>query len=131
MLSLSKHHHERLKRTVLGQVADNYEQYIGAGVDKAFKDYLTQVEQACKAGNATEHTHRPALKDLLEAFQPGIVATNEPKRIKCGAPDYIITRKDIPSYDDLTHYRGIVAALARTIELQAAIDDAIGEWPLQ
>lgn len=35
------------------------------------------------------------------------------------------------SYDDLTHYRGIVAALSRTIELQAAIDDAIGEWPLQ
>ena len=32
------------------------------------------------------------------------------------------------SYDDLTHYRGIVAALARTIELQAAIDEAIGEW---
>ncbi|MFZ1546368.1 MAG: type ISP restriction/modification enzyme [Candidatus Nitrotoga sp.] len=35
------------------------------------------------------------------------------------------------SYDDLTHYSGIVAALARTIELQAAIDEAIGEWPLQ
>jgi len=61
-----------------------------------FKDYLAQIEQAYKAGNATEHTHRPALKDLLEAFQPGIIATNEPKRIKCGAPDYIITRKDIP-----------------------------------
>ena len=61
-----------------------------------FKDYLAQIEQGYKAGNATEHTHRPALKDLLEAFQPGIVATNEPKRIKCGAPDYIITRKDIP-----------------------------------
>ncbi len=27
--------------------------------------------------------------------------------------------------------RGIVAALARTIALQAAIDAAIGEWPLQ
>lgn len=41
-------------------------------------------------------------------------------------------RKGRPlSYDDLTHYRGIVAALARTIELQAAIDDVIGEWPLQ
>lgn len=61
-----------------------------------FKDYLAQIEQAYKAGNATEHTHRPALKSLLEAFQPGITATNEPKRIKCGAPDYIITRKDIP-----------------------------------
>ena len=35
------------------------------------------------------------------------------------------------SYDDLTHYQGIVAALARTIELQAAIDGAIGEWPFQ
>lgn len=61
-----------------------------------FKGYLALIEQAYKAGNATEHTHRPALKDLLEAFQPGVTATNEPKRIKCGAPDYIITRKDIP-----------------------------------
>ncbi len=61
-----------------------------------FKDYLTQVEQAYKAGNATEHTHRPALKTLLEAFQPNVIATNEPQRIKCGAPDYIITRKEIP-----------------------------------
>ena len=61
-----------------------------------FKDYLAKIEHAYKAGNATEHTHRPALKDLLEAFQPGVTATNEPKRIKCGAPDYIITRKDIP-----------------------------------
>lgn len=66
-------------------------------VDNAiFKDYLALIEQAHKAGNATEHTHRPALKDLLEAFRPGVIATNEPKRIKCGAPDYIITRKDIP-----------------------------------
>jgi len=66
-------------------------------IDNAiFKDYLAKVEQAYKAGNATEHTHRPTLKDLLESFESGIIATNEPKRIKCGAPDYIITRKDIP-----------------------------------
>jgi hypothetical protein len=38
-------------------------------VDNAiFKDYLAQIEQAYKAGNATEHTHRPALKTLVEAF---------------------------------------------------------------
>ena len=66
-------------------------------VDSAiFKTYLSQIEQACKARNATEHTHRPALKNLIEAFQPGVIATNEPKRIKCGAPDYIITRDDVP-----------------------------------
>lgn len=66
-------------------------------IDNAiFRGYLAQIEQAYKAGNATEHTHRPALKTLLEAFEHGVRATNEPKRIKCGAPDYIITRKDIP-----------------------------------
>lgn len=35
------------------------------------------------------------------------------------------------SYDDLIHYQGIVAALARTIELQSAIDNAINKWPLR
>lgn len=35
------------------------------------------------------------------------------------------------SYDDLTHYQGMIMALARTIELQTAIDNAIGEWPLR
>lgn len=57
---------------------------------------MSEVESAYKAGNATEHTHRPALKKLLEAFAEGITATNEPRRIKCGAPDYIITRGGIP-----------------------------------
>ena len=61
-----------------------------------FKQYLMQLEQAYQVGTATEHTHRPALKSLLEDFRPGIVATNEPKRIQCGAPDYIVTRADIP-----------------------------------
>ena len=66
-------------------------------IDNAiFKGYRALIEQTYKAGNATEHTHRPALKDLLEVFRPGITATNQPKRIRCDAPDYIITRKDIP-----------------------------------
>lgn len=56
------------------------------------KQYLLTIENALKAGNATEHTHRPALKILLEALTPGVTATNEPKRIACGAPDYAVTR---------------------------------------
>lgn len=56
------------------------------------KDYVIIIENALEAGNATEHTHRPALKALLESLEPHITATNEPKRIACGAPDYIITR---------------------------------------
>ncbi|WP_095045676.1 type ISP restriction/modification enzyme [Candidatus Promineifilum breve] len=56
------------------------------------KTYLKQVEDALRAGNATEHTFRPALKTLLEALASGVTATNEPKRIACGAPDFVIDR---------------------------------------
>ncbi len=59
------------------------------------KHYLTTLENALKGGNATEHTHRPALKALLESLDLGLTATNEPKRIACGAPDYIITRHQL------------------------------------
>lgn len=59
-------------------------------------NYINQVNEAYKKGNATEHTYRPALKQLVEILSPHISATNEPKRVECGAPDYIITKKDIP-----------------------------------
>jgi hypothetical protein len=57
----------------------------------AINSYLAEVEAIRKRGNATEHTYRPALKQLLEAIVPGITATNEPSREVCGAPDYSIT----------------------------------------
>ncbi len=60
------------------------------------RNYLKDIEQAYRIGNATEHTYRPYLKELLESFSPGVTATNEPKRVKCGAPDFIITRKQTP-----------------------------------
>jgi len=62
----------------------------------AISDYLRKIEHALKAGNATEHTHRPALKALIEALRPQITATNEPRRIECGSPDYIVTQKGVP-----------------------------------
>ena len=37
--------------------------------------YLEQLAQALKQGNATEHTHRPALKTLLESLAPGRTST--------------------------------------------------------
>ncbi len=36
------------------------------------------------------------LQTLLQSLAPGVAATNEPKRIKCGAPDYILTRGETP-----------------------------------
>ena len=56
------------------------------------KSYLKKIEIALAAGNATEHTYRPAFKDLIESLQKKITATNEPKREECGAPDFIVTQ---------------------------------------
>ncbi len=61
-----------------------------------FRDYLRNIEKSLATGSATEHTHRPALKALLEAVGENITAINEPQRIECGAPDYIITRAGTP-----------------------------------
>ena len=58
--------------------------------------YLNTLNQRYKLGNATEHTFRGDLQQLIESLVPSIRATNEPKRQKCGAPDYILTKKDIP-----------------------------------
>lgn len=55
--------------------------------------YLGKIEAARRLGNDTEHTHRPALQALLESLNDKIVVTNEPKRIACGAPDLVVTRR--------------------------------------
>ncbi len=57
---------------------------------KLLAQYTHTIEKELLAGNATEHTHRPALKTLLQGIVSGVVATNEPRRIECGAPDFVI-----------------------------------------
>jgi len=58
--------------------------------------YITTISDRYKRGTATEHSYRGDLQQLIEALVKDVTATNEPKRIACGAPDYIITKKDIP-----------------------------------
>ncbi len=62
----------------------------------AFATYLDEIKKNLAHGDATEHTHRPALKKLLESVGQGIIATNEPTRILCGAPDFILTKSKVP-----------------------------------
>ena len=61
----------------------------------AFADYIREIRKNLDKGDSTEHTHRPALKTLLEACGKDIDATNEPRRIACGAPDFNISRKGV------------------------------------
>jgi len=60
------------------------------------EQYVENISKRYKLGNATEHTFRGDLQQLIESIVPEISATNEPKRQKCGAPDYILMKKDIP-----------------------------------
>ena len=59
-------------------------------------DYLKQVRQRYSTGISTEHSYRSDLQVLLNNLVPNITVTNEPKRQKCGAPDYIIQKKEVP-----------------------------------
>jgi len=56
-------------------------------------DYLSAIKRALALQNATEHTHRPALKRLIESIslQHKHTATNEPTREACGAPDFSVS----------------------------------------
>jgi hypothetical protein len=56
-----------------------------------FDTYLSTLSKALARGNATEHTHRPALQILVQSFNSKITATNEPTREACGAPDYSVS----------------------------------------
>lgn len=58
------------------------------------KEYISTVNQKYRAGNATEHSYRGALEQFMQTLLPKLRIVNEPKREKCGAPDYIASRKD-------------------------------------
>ena len=60
------------------------------------EQYVDTISKRYKQGNTTEHTFRGDLQQLIETLVPDVSATNEPKRQTCGAPDYILTKKDIP-----------------------------------
>lgn len=60
------------------------------------QSYLDTINLRYKTGISREHTYRGDLQTLLMTLLPDILVTNEPARVACGAPDYMLTRKDIP-----------------------------------
>lgn len=57
------------------------------------QNYLKKINDKYILGNTTEHSFRGELQELIESLFPKLIATNEPKRIKCGAPDYVVTKR--------------------------------------
>lgn len=62
----------------------------------AFETYIKKVEEDLRRGNATEYTYRGSLENLIESFGKGIDASNDPKHIACGAPDFIVEKGKVP-----------------------------------
>ena len=56
-------------------------------------NFITEIQKVHSTGQATEHSYRKAFQDLFSGL--GVTALNEPKRVKCGAPDFIISNDDI------------------------------------
>ena len=59
-------------------------------------NYINEINKRYKTGISREHSYRGDLQSLIETLVTGIIATNEPARIECGAPDYVITKNNIP-----------------------------------
>ena len=62
-----------------------------------FKDYLKEVEKHLQQGNATEHSYRRALENLLyematSAQVKALNITNEPKHSDFGVPDFVASQ---------------------------------------
>lgn len=92
--------------------------------------YLRRLERALKHGDATEHTHRPALKELIETLDETVIATNEPKRSECGAPDYVVSRKRDQlslGYIEAKDIGADLGEIERSLQLKRYLQAAPGE----
>jgi hypothetical protein len=61
----------------------------------ALKTYLTAVGHKQASGVAREHAYRPPLEQLLYQLERGLTVINDPARIACGAPDFILLKQGI------------------------------------
>ncbi|MFC5281898.1 hypothetical protein [Pedobacter alpinus] len=104
--------------------------------------YIDDINKRYQLGNATEHTFRGDLQQLIESLVLNVSTTNKPKRQCCGAPDNILTKKNIPvgfieakdigdkdrkkrtlEFDDILHYQKIIVALSETNRLMKEIGE--------
>lgn len=56
------------------------------------EDFLAKVENVKKTGAATEHSYRASLEFLFGSLDDDVTALNEPKRVKVGAPDFLLQK---------------------------------------
>lgn len=97
----------------------------GAKGGSPLRDFIRSVDRDFISGKATEHTYRPALKALLQSLGKSITATNEPKRVECGAPDFVVVRRQ----NGLDFILGHVEAKDVGVSLESIERDALRSKP--
>ena len=84
------------------------------------KSYLAKIDREFKTGRATEHTHRPAFKDLIESLDSrGQCYQRTKTSPECGAPDFILCRD------------GLSIGYVETKDLGKSLDEAEDSDQLQ
>lgn len=58
-------------------------------------DYLDQIRELWRTGQATEHSYRPFLHALFQSIDSNLTVINEARRVEAGAPDFIFNRKGV------------------------------------
>lgn len=59
------------------------------------ENLIIRVSMIYATGGTTEHTHHSKFETVFCEHDRVILTLNEPKRIKCGAPDFIIRNEEI------------------------------------
>lgn len=62
----------------------------------AVQTYLAKTQKALARGDATEHTYRAFLQELVQSLAKGISCINEPKGSKAGHPDLMVALGETP-----------------------------------
>ena len=96
----------------------------------AISDYLKRISALLASGDATEHSHRPALQTLIETLGEGLQVINEPRHVACGAPDFVVRRGQTPLGYIETKDIGVSLDRAERSEQMARYLDGLGNLVL-
>ena len=58
-------------------------------------EFIARVKAIYNTGSATELSYRSAFEFLIHALDDDVTALDEPKRVECGAPDFLVPRGEI------------------------------------
>jgi len=58
-------------------------------------EFIADIQKVHASGKDTEQSYRPFLQKLLASISTDVSALNEPRRVECGAPDFLMQRGEI------------------------------------